>query len=251
MINIHFFRQPVALAVVAALNHLKTVATSTHEHATMEKVDSSNEQKIGSQLLFEIKLHGFLLWASVGFLMPVSILIKRMSTKEKSGRRLRIIFYAHAATEVLAVLLATAGAVMSIRYFNNAFNNDHQRVGLAFFVVMWLQVLSGIFRPKRGSKGRSVWFLFHWFVGISVSLLGVINIYTGMEAYQRRTSNCIRSWTIAFTVQIVLVLLLYLLQEKWHYTCKQGTILGNKPVQPTEQKMSSLGCQKRTLAEPC
>lgn len=51
------------------------------------------------QLLFEIKLHGFLLWASVGFLMPVAILAKRMSYKEESGRRLRIIFYVHAITQ--------------------------------------------------------------------------------------------------------------------------------------------------------
>lgn len=56
--------------------------------------------QITPRLLFEIKLHGFLLWASVGFLMPVSILIKRMSNREESGPRLRIIFYAHAITQV-------------------------------------------------------------------------------------------------------------------------------------------------------
>lgn len=51
------------------------------------------------QLLFEMNLHGFLLWASVGFLMPVAILAKRMANKEESGTRLRIIFYVHAITQ--------------------------------------------------------------------------------------------------------------------------------------------------------
>ncbi|KAK6142247.1 hypothetical protein DH2020_022595 [Rehmannia glutinosa] len=197
------------------------------------------------QLSFMIKLHGFLLWASVGFLMPVAILIKRMSNREQSGTRLRIIFY------VFSVLLATAGAVMSIKYFDNSFNNDHQRIGLAFYIVMWLQAFLGIFRPHRGSKGRSSWFLFHWLVGIAVSLLGVINIYTGLQAYSKRTSKNVRFWTIIFTVEISLILFFYLLQEKWHYILRQGTILRNKPVQPTDREMSPRCQQKQASPEPC
>ncbi|KAL2247236.1 UNVERIFIED_CONTAM: Cytochrome domain-containing protein, partial [Sesamum indicum] len=139
---------------------------------------------------------------------------------------------------VLAVLLATAGAVMSIKYFDNSFSNDHQRIGLAFYIIMWLQALIGIFRPHRGSKGRSIWFVFHWLVGISVSLLGVINIYTGLQAYHDRTSKNVRVWTIIFTLQISLILFFYILQEKWNYIQKQGAVLGNKPVQPTDQEMS-------------
>ncbi|XP_011098392.2 cytochrome b561 domain-containing protein At2g30890-like [Sesamum indicum] len=214
-------------------------------------VQSSNKYKITPKLLFEIKLHGFLLWASVGFLMPVAILIKRMSIREESGRRLRIIFYIHAITQVLAVLLATAGAVMSIKYFDNSFSNDHQRIGLAFYIIMWLQALIGIFRPHRGSKGRSIWFVFHWLVGISVSLLGVINIYTGLQAYHDRTSKNVRVWTIIFTLQISLILFFYILQEKWNYIQKQGAVLGNKPVQPTDQEMSPRCPEKAAPSQPC
>ncbi|PIN11580.1 hypothetical protein CDL12_15822 [Handroanthus impetiginosus] len=232
------------------LNLLPPVSSS-HEHATSQRLQLSNVQKMTPQLSFEIKFHGFLLWASVGFLMPVAILIKRMSNREQSGRRLRIIFYIHAIAQVLAVLLATAGAVMSIKYFDNSFNNYHQRIGLAFYILMWLQALVGIVRPKRGSKSRSIWFLFHWIVGIAVSLLGVINIYTGLEAYHKRTSKNVSIWTIIFTVEMSLIFFLYLLQEKWHYIQKQGAVLGNKPVQPTDQEMSSTCSQKEVSSEPC
>lgn len=51
--------------------------------------------------------------------------------------------------QVVAVLLATAGAIMSIKNFNNLFNNNHQRLGVALYGVIWLQVLVGIFRPQR------------------------------------------------------------------------------------------------------
>lgn len=50
---------------------------------------------MSSSLLFDITLHGFLLWASMGFLMPVGILVIRMSNREQCGRRLKILFYIH------------------------------------------------------------------------------------------------------------------------------------------------------------
>lgn len=115
---------------------LPSVCSSSHEHGSMSNVHSSQKQKIhevmylhsiifqcnsnmwtfkelylesyclfafwfqiSPELSFQIRLHGFVLWASVGFLMPVSIVIKRMSNKEESGRKLRIIFYAHAITQ--------------------------------------------------------------------------------------------------------------------------------------------------------
>ncbi|KAG6423758.1 hypothetical protein SASPL_114161 [Salvia splendens] len=194
----------VALALPVGLNilNLRPSIASLQEHPTM---DSSSRYKVTRELSFEIKLHGFLLWASVGLLMPAAIL-------------------------VVSVLLASAAAVMSLKYFDNSFNNDHQRIGLAFYVIMWLQALAGICRPHRGSKSRNIWFICHWLVGIVVSLLGVINIYTGLKAYHKRSLKNVRIWTILFTIQVSLTLFVYLLQEKWHYIRKQGAILGNKPV---------------------
>ncbi|KAL2466689.1 Cytochrome b561 domain-containing protein [Abeliophyllum distichum] len=207
--------------------------------------------EITSQLLFEIKVHGFLLWASVGFLMPVGILIMRMSNREDSRIRKRIIFYIHAIMQSLSVLLATAGAVLSIKYFDNSFNNYHQRIGLALYGVIWSQAFIGILRPHRGRKGRGVWLIFHWLLGITVSLLGVVNVYTGLQAYHRKTSKSVRAWTIIFTAQISLIIFFYLLQEKWHYIKMQGVILCNEAVQPTDQEMSPRSKLKETSPQPC
>ena len=55
--------------------------------------------------MFEITLHGFLLWASMGFLMPVGILAIRMSNREECGRRLKILFYVHAVSQASSSLL--------------------------------------------------------------------------------------------------------------------------------------------------
>ncbi|CAJ1971330.1 unnamed protein product [Sphenostylis stenocarpa] len=150
------------------------IVSASEQHKAKGRYSSRKDRntKMSPRLQFEITLHGLLLWASMAFLMPVGILVIRLSNREGNRRRLRIIFYVHAK---LAVLLATAGAIMSIKNFNNSFNNNHQRLGVALYGIIWLQVLVGIFRPQRGSKRRSLWFFAHWIMGTATSLLGVLN----------------------------------------------------------------------------
>lgn len=77
-------------------------------------------------------------------------------------------------------------------------------------------ILSNVFWfLYRESKGRSIWFLVHWLLGVTVSLLGIINIYTGLQSYYTRTMRSTSVWNLAFTVEIVVILFIYLLQEKW------------------------------------
>ncbi|XP_010275091.2 PREDICTED: cytochrome b561 domain-containing protein At4g18260 [Nelumbo nucifera] len=190
------------------------------------------------ELSFEIALHGFLLWASMGFLMPVGILLIRMSNREECGRRLKVLFHFHVILQVLSVLLATTGAVLSIKNFDNAFNNNHQRIGLALYGLIWVQALIGFCRPQRGSKGRSLWYFAHWVFGTGLSALGIINIYTGLQAYHKRTSRSTRLWSILFTAEVSFIAFLYLFQDKWDYMQKQGVILGNEPIIPTDQEIS-------------
>ncbi|KAM2859641.1 hypothetical protein COP2_025044 [Malus domestica] len=207
-------------------------------------------KQMSHKLSSEIRLHGFLLWASMGFLMPVGILAIRMSHGEECGRRLRILFYVHGLSEMLSVLLATAGAVMSFRNFNNSFNNKHQRVGIGLYGLIWLQALIGFVRPHRGSKGRSIWFSVHWILGTAVSLLGVLNIYTGLQAYHEKTSKGIKLWTIIFTAQVSAITFFYLFQDKWLYIQKQGVLLGNEPVRPTaDQVLLPIEKQKQSVTD--
>lgn len=51
--------------------------------------------------------------------------------------------------QIVSVLLVTAGAIMSVKNFENAFNNHHQRLGLALYGIIWLPALLGFFRPQR------------------------------------------------------------------------------------------------------
>ncbi|MBA0703925.1 hypothetical protein Golax_016217, partial [Gossypium laxum] len=65
--------------------------------SSIDEDNNDNIKKVIShKLMFEITLHGFLLWASMGFLMPIGILAIRMSNGEECGRKLQILFYVHA-----------------------------------------------------------------------------------------------------------------------------------------------------------
>lgn len=90
----------------------------------------------------------------------------------------------------------------------------------------------------RGSKRRSVWFFVHWILGTGVSLLGIINIFTGLQAYHRKASRSVRVWTILFIAEISFITFFYLFQDKWDYMQKQGVILGNDATRPCDQELS-------------
>ncbi|XP_062105732.1 cytochrome b561 domain-containing protein At2g30890-like [Humulus lupulus] len=217
------------------------------ERVDTHMINKDNIIKMDHKLLFNITIHGFLLWASMGFFMPIGILTIRMSNREECGRRLRVLFQIHLISQALAVLLATAGAVLSIKNFNNTFNNNHQRIGVALYGIIWLQVIIGFFRPNRGAKGRSVWFFAHWILGTTVSLLGVFSIYSGLQAFHEKTSKKVGIWTSLFTAQISFICLFYLFQDKWSYIQKQGVILGTTtdpmPEAPPKEKQKELAME--------
>lgn len=87
----------------------------------------------------------------------------------------------------------------------------------------------------RGKKERSYWYLIHWILGTIVSLVGIINIYTGLKAYHQRTLKSTTLWTIIFTVEVTFIGLIYLFQDKLEYMKKQGVIGGSESILSSHQ----------------
>ena len=52
------------------------------------------------KLSLQLKLHAFLLWSSVGLLMPIGVLLIRASSNVKSAKGVRFLFYCHVASQV-------------------------------------------------------------------------------------------------------------------------------------------------------
>ncbi|GFQ01146.1 cytochrome b561 domain-containing protein at4g18260 [Phtheirospermum japonicum] len=239
------------LALLFLVDFAESSFIEQNEAEIHRNSSSSNQiQHEKSQNTLDIQVHGILLWASMGFLMPVGILAMRMSscTKDLHPSRHKILFYVHAISQVLSVLVVTIGAVLSIRKFENEFENGHQRIGLALYGAIYLQVVIGFKRPKRGSRFRRTWYFLHWLLGTTICLVGILNIYTGLQAYHKRTSKSTTLWTIVFTAQVSFMVIFYLFQEKWDYILKQGVISpDNDPSSSTVQLESQT---KEGLDEP-
>ncbi|XP_039010407.1 cytochrome b561 domain-containing protein At2g30890-like [Hibiscus syriacus] len=229
-----FLTMPIALIII----NVVTSVSSSQQHVESIGCPTNNEEhilKVSRKVMFEITVHGIIFWTSMGFLVPVGILAIRMSTnREECGKRQQVLFYVHAVSQILSVLMVTAGALMSIKNFNNSFNNYHQRLGVALYGIIWVQALTAALRSCRGSKARSAWFFTHWLLGTMVSILGVINIYTGLEALHEKTSASTKLWTIILTAHICLMVFIYLFQDKWLQLQlqKQEPVLRLEPVRP-------------------
>uniref|UniRef100_A0A0A8YSL0 Cytochrome b561 domain-containing protein n=1 Tax=Arundo donax TaxID=35708 RepID=A0A0A8YSL0_ARUDO len=206
---------------------LSLLAPSNGSSSSMENINQSHNKtghllEMTPRVSFQLKLHALFHWSSFGFLMPVGIILVRMSSKSQNGRCVRVLFYCHVISQVVAVLLATGGAVLSLMNFENSFSNSHQRVGLALYGFMWLQPIIGFFRPERGVKLRSLWYFFHWILGISVCATGITNIYIGLRTYHERTTKSVRLCTGLLTVEICFLAFFYLMIDRWSYMMKQG-----------------------------
>ncbi|KAE8654921.1 TRNA-methyltransferase [Hibiscus syriacus] len=174
---------PIAFIII----NVVPFVSSSQQHLESIGSPTNNEEnilKVSRKVMFEITVHGIILWASMGFL-------------------------------ILSVLMVTAGALMSIKNFNNSFNNYHQRLGVAIYGIIWVQALTAALRSFRGSKARSAWFFTHWLVGTAVCILGVINIYTGLGALHEKTIGKHKTLDHNLTAQICLMVFIYLFQDKW------------------------------------
>ena len=104
-------------------------------------------------------------------------------------------------------------------------------VSFIYLIIKWRVMWFYMFSTKninvvcRGKKERKYWYIMHWIVGTTISLVGIINIYTGLRAYHKRTLKSTKLWTILFTIQVSILALLFLFQDKLNYLQKQTLIL--------------------------
>ncbi|KAI9127312.1 hypothetical protein K1719_001871 [Acacia pycnantha] len=206
---------------------------SFNNHFATQNITNIDDHipKVSSEKISDIAVHGVLMWASMGLFMPLGILFIRISitqppsSSSSSSNKASLLFYLHVAFQMISVLLTTIGAAMSLKKFENSFDNSHQRLGLALYAAILLQAFLGFFRPQRGKKERKYWYIMHWIVGTTISVVGIINIYTGLRAYHKRTLKSTNLWTILFTLQVSFFVLLFLLQDKLVYLKKQTLII--------------------------
>ena len=143
----------------------------------MYTADISNQPAAPNQTLKRV--HGILNTISWGILLPLGVIF---------ARYLRPIldpawFYIHISFQTLGYALGVIGwgLGMKLRSLTAAVHTSHQNIGFALIVFSTLQVLSLILRPGKDMKVRKFWNLYHYALGYSIIVLGIVNIFQGLN----------------------------------------------------------------------
>jgi hypothetical protein len=127
-------------------------------------------------------VHGILNAVSWGVLLPIGAVTARYL------RHIQALgpawFYAHAGIQLSALFIGTVGFAIGIRLGElspGVVYGLHRKLGFAAFSFGALQTLALLFRPKTTNKFRKYWKSYHHFVGYACVVLGVVNVFQGLE----------------------------------------------------------------------
>ncbi|CAI7844350.1 unnamed protein product [Closterium sp. NIES-53] len=175
-------------------------------------------------------VHAWLLGIAFGILMPAAILISRIFLADKLQERppgvdhdkwemqvarakswKPLAFETHKWMQITAVTLAIAGCIIVfVQSGSVGLQSSHGQLGLAIFVLIFVQPMIGHFRPNKGTVNRPTWFVIHWVLGIGIVGLAWLNTFLGFDIMQTKYSFNLQWCYIIFGVTVGLLGAIYL-----------------------------------------
>ncbi|OQV10016.1 hypothetical protein CLAIMM_14074 [Cladophialophora immunda] len=131
-----------------------------------------------------VEAHGII--AAITFLgiVPLAIFLMRFY-----GRQPRLALRMHIWLQILTLLLSTVVIILGFQAVgpNRSLTNPHHGIGVAIYVLIWVQVMGGcmVHRREKGKKRAHIplsAMLHHW-LGRAIALLGIIQVPLGLTLY--------------------------------------------------------------------
>lgn len=156
-------------------------ATGTLNLLRGEATSSSGSGGTGGSKMRDRNIHGLLNAISWGFLLPLGAIIARYL---KSFTSSPTWFYLHVACQITGYALGTAGWATGLKLGSQSKGvtyTTHRSVGIALFAIATSQLTALFLRPKPDHKYRYLWNALHHTAGYAVIVLGVFNVFTGIN----------------------------------------------------------------------
>ncbi|CAJ2662929.1 unnamed protein product [Trifolium pratense] len=112
-------------------------------------------------------------------------------------------FNFHASVQSLGFILGLIGVISGL-ILNNQLNVDfnlHKALGIIILVLACLQVMAFVARPKKESKVRKHWNLYHHNIGRIVIILAIANIFYGIHLGKEGSQ-----WMVAYGIVLAILL---------------------------------------------
>lgn len=115
-----------------------------------------------------------------GILLPLGVIVARYLRPFTDPAW----FYAHVFIQMAGYSLGVAGWATGLRlgsYSVGIVYRKHRSIGIALFAIATLQVTAILLRPKKDHKIRKGWNLYHYTLGATILVLGILNIFYGFD----------------------------------------------------------------------
>ncbi|MCD7455876.1 hypothetical protein HAX54_029978 [Datura stramonium] len=150
-----------------------------------------------SSQLNKKNLHGLLNAVSWGIMMPIGILFARYLKVFSDPAW----FYLHSIWQITAYVIGGVGWVTGLQLGSESHGiqfTAHRTIGIVLFSLATLQASAMLLRPKRDHKHRIYWNIYHRSVGYSIVVLGIINIFKGLNILKPE-----KKWETAYIATLV------------------------------------------------
>lgn len=144
-------------------------------------------------------IHGVLNAVSWGILLPVGAIFARYLKVFPSADPAW--FYLHALCQTSGYITGVAGWATGLQLGSQSAGiqyTAHRVIGIVIFSLATLQVSALLLRPKKEHKYRFYWNVYHHFIGYSVIVLSLINIFKGFNIL-----NPDQKWKRAYIVVLI------------------------------------------------
>ncbi|KAL7518721.1 hypothetical protein ACHAWX_003532 [Stephanocyclus meneghinianus] len=137
--------------------------------------------------------HGIMAFMAWGVLVPFAVQSSLLRDLLPKGP---LWFHLHRAFNAMSYVLTVAVFAVAVGYYNKEgedhFDDPHQKMGLAMFILASAQVLGGLLRPHAPDPGkdkkpaRFAWEIGHRATGITLLACGFWQILEGIELFAKK-----------------------------------------------------------------
>ncbi|XP_073117486.1 cytochrome b561 and DOMON domain-containing protein At3g25290-like [Elaeis guineensis] len=146
-------------------------------------------------------IHGILNAVSWGILLPTGAIFARYLKTFQSADPAW--FYLHVSCQLIGYIVGVAGWGTGLNLGSKSKgvqHTTHRNIGITLFALGTLQVFALFLRPNKDHKYRFYWNIYHYLVGYTVIILGIINVFKGLKIL-----GTDQKWTTAYIIVICIL----------------------------------------------
>jgi hypothetical protein len=163
--------------------------------------------------------HGSFMLIGWGILLPSAMLVSRYFRGWKGDGSW---YKLYVSLECAGLFALTVGFLIAVGGIATNFATSHAKLGLALFLLVWLQPLGACFRPKDSSDKHATWNIIHGVIGYILLFIAMVNIFLGITWLNPTGTNKTAFLGVYIFVWLLTLLTIFIFEVKRFKNRKSG-----------------------------